>query len=429
MMGVHRGPASVFHRNKMNMSDNWNHVAGNGASDASGREDNRINNPRPERQGSSPSDPLIGGRRFHPVNNQDAQQRAASVHADSPISISQEATVETRATTLTKGQERKRPHSNQVQPTGSAMLSRQAGRPKEAEGGIAATGLDQKLPASSNTNDPYTSPHLSNLEDSFDEDVIPQASKRSRGIESTNTGTAAAAEAFNQHTSVTTPQRSGHGIATLQPPPPPAAASTQASFGGPYYGGQQFDHHQSWGPEAPHHPDEFGQYQHVTSNFSLSPGPHLSFRMGAGAAGAAGAYPPPSGPGLAVARSPMRARMPSSMAPPPGHGVVHRRTHALSPHITQTRGSNGPFRPSAESQVPAQLPPRTHLSRALPVGETTSQALHPTQAELAECATPRARQALETWYQRLTELHRFKLDNGHCRVPQQYPQNRQLGVW
>merc|ERR1712176_1467024 len=35
----------------------------------------------------------------------------------------------------------------------------------------------------------------------------------------------------------------------------------------------------------------------------------------------------------------------------------------------------------------------------------------------------------ESWYVRLQELQEYHRTHGHCRVPQQYPQNPSLGRW
>jgi hypothetical protein len=43
--------------------------------------------------------------------------------------------------------------------------------------------------------------------------------------------------------------------------------------------------------------------------------------------------------------------------------------------------------------------------------------------------TERARIALDTWYKRLRELWDYKQVHGDCLVPQQYPENRRLGIW
>ena len=53
----------------------------------------------------------------------------------------------------------------------------------------------------------------------------------------------------------------------------------------------------------------------------------------------------------------------------------------------------------------------------------------PSIEELNEATTSRAKAALVSWYQRLNELHEFKLKYGHCDVPQKYAENRCLGIW
>ena len=63
--------------------------------------------------------------------------------------------------------------------------------------------------------------------------------------------------------------------------------------------------------------------------------------------------------------------------------------------------------------------------------ESTSEQMHfvPTKDELIEACTPRAQQALRTWYKRLGELYEYKRQHGDCSVPQKYPKNPPLGTW
>ena len=39
----------------------------------------------------------------------------------------------------------------------------------------------------------------------------------------------------------------------------------------------------------------------------------------------------------------------------------------------------------------------------------------PSLEELENARTARARGALQTWYQRLEDLYRYKMENGHCK--------------
>jgi len=52
----------------------------------------------------------------------------------------------------------------------------------------------------------------------------------------------------------------------------------------------------------------------------------------------------------------------------------------------------------------------------------------PTEEELAQASTPRARRAIETWYQRLNELIEYKERHGHCNVPIRYADPKLAGV-
>lgn len=50
-------------------------------------------------------------------------------------------------------------------------------------------------------------------------------------------------------------------------------------------------------------------------------------------------------------------------------------------------------------------------------GEHSSQFRRgPSEAELESCKTPRARAALKTWYKRLEDLYRYRLEQGNCKT-------------
>lgn len=83
--------------------------------------------------------------------------------------------------------------------------------------------------------------------------------------------------------------------------------------------------------------------------------------------------------------------------------------------------------PSPPPPPQAPSPTRSHryrLGHAPPLMEEQ----HPTKAELDNAQTPRAKGALETWYQRFNELMAYKSQHGDCNVPQKYQHNKQLGV-
>lgn len=52
----------------------------------------------------------------------------------------------------------------------------------------------------------------------------------------------------------------------------------------------------------------------------------------------------------------------------------------------------------------------------------------PTMEEFEEAQTPRAKHALQSWYDRFNELIEYKTIYGDCNVPQKYEENPKLGV-
>lgn len=63
-------------------------------------------------------------------------------------------------------------------------------------------------------------------------------------------------------------------------------------------------------------------------------------------------------------------------------------------------------------------------------GERTSDLkLAPSSKALDIAGTPRAQEALKTWYDRLRELHEYRTLHGNTNVPQKYLPNQKLGVW
>lgn len=51
------------------------------------------------------------------------------------------------------------------------------------------------------------------------------------------------------------------------------------------------------------------------------------------------------------------------------------------------------------------------------------------QEDLDACRSHRARNALQTFYQRLNELQQYREEHGNANVPQRYEPNRALGNW
>ena len=86
----------------------------------------------------------------------------------------------------------------------------------------------------------------------------------------------------------------------------------------------------------------------------------------------------------------------------PPHGFVAHRAHASEPIRRH---------PHVEAQAPLN-----------------QDELHPSDGELAQAPTPRARRAIETWYLRFNELIEYKEQNGDCNVPQKYEENTKLGI-
>ena len=79
--------------------------------------------------------------------------------------------------------------------------------------------------------------------------------------------------------------------------------------------------------------------------------------------------------------------------------------------------------PEPHEQLPLATQPRRRILFPL-----TPDDRRPSHVELAEAPTPRARRAIETWYQRFNELIEYKEAHGNCNVPQKYEENTQLGI-
>ena len=79
-----------------------------------------------------------------------------------------------------------------------------------------------------------------------------------------------------------------------------------------------------------------------------------------------------------------------------------------------------------QQQPPPPPPPPMRMERRTPRLANDQRA--PTREELSIANTPRAVQALQTWYVRFNELVEYCNVNGHCNVPQKYEPNPQLGI-
>lgn len=83
-------------------------------------------------------------------------------------------------------------------------------------------------------------------------------------------------------------------------------------------------------------------------------------------------------------------------------------------------------RPSRRTTKAAARGKKTAASNK---GTSEKKTFLPTEEELIEAHSARKQRALRTWYMRLTELYEYKVENGHCNVPQKYPKNPPLGTW
>ncbi|CAB9514981.1 helicase [Seminavis robusta] len=102
--------------------------------------------------------------------------------------------------------------------------------------------------------------------------------------------------------------------------------------------------------------------------------------------------------------------------PPSQHAIERPMPHSSQPGMVQGVAYGSPV---------AGTRPRTAT------GEDTREvpSRGPTDDELEEARTERARNALHTWYHRLNDLRQYRLDQGDCNVPQKYEGNRELGIW
>ena len=93
------------------------------------------------------------------------------------------------------------------------------------------------------------------------------------------------------------------------------------------------------------------------------------------------------------------------------------RARLPTPPPTGARG----MMPVSSSRFTSHLP--------FSVAPKPARRLKPSDEELAAAPNKRARDALFTWYERLNELYEYRDQHGDCNVPQQYPENRRLGIW
>jgi len=134
-------------------------------------------------------------------------------------------------------------------------------------------------------------------------------------------------------------------------------------------------------PPRSHHPLQFsfGDHRYEQHQYHQMHQPRAS------------PFPPPNVPPV--------ARLPESRQSPHAQGQVHPRQGVVLPANPNQR-----------------------------VFRRIDQHREPSAEELAQAPTPRARKAIETWYQRFNELIDYKARFGDCNVPQKYPANSQLGI-
>lgn len=129
---------------------------------------------------------------------------------------------------------------------------------------------------------------------------------------------------------------------------------------------------------------------------------------------------------------------------PPVHAGAHSQHYPLHPQpLSYFFGEHPPEdQPQRQLHAPTNVPPVARLPHPEPLAQLPlatqprrrilfplrQEDRRPSQGELAEAPTPRARRAIETWYQRFNELIEYKEAHGNCNVPQKYEENAQLGI-
>jgi hypothetical protein len=107
--------------------------------------------------------------------------------------------------------------------------------------------------------------------------------------------------------------------------------------------------------------------------------------------------------------------------------AIDSYTHDADASASSPSNNSEGSRASARSErSPASA--RSGHSLAADAGQVEAK-LTPSTAAVENAGTPRAQEALLTWYDRLKELHAFKQQYGHTNVPQKYSPNPKLGVW
>lgn len=113
----------------------------------------------------------------------------------------------------------------------------------------------------------------------------------------------------------------------------------------------------------------------------------------------------------------MMATKESSPAPP-----FHEPLPPLNAQLETSR----PSRSQAKSRQPQGMRLRSQNENRQRFRDT--QSIKPTPEEEKEASSERDKKALDIWYDRLNQLNAYKLEKGHCNVPQKYGKNPKLGI-
>jgi hypothetical protein len=139
---------------------------------------------------------------------------------------------------------------------------------------------------------------------------------------------------------------------------------------------------------------------------------------------------------------------PPRYPPPP----LEASTYLKPPPAASKNPEKNPPRKKAKS--PKRRRKRQHTNRPTNPGTRIKERKAPTQEERDEEKTDRGRSALNTWYERLSDLYLYKSEHGNseyqyweqnvgkimnygccftnvllANVPQKYEENPQLGIW
>jgi hypothetical protein len=158
---------------------------------------------------------------------------------------------------------------------------------------------------------------------------------------------------------------------------------------------------------------------------------------------------------------------PSGMSQPIRYGFDEHDITAFQDPDMDKKPAASPLKAPPNASAPPKSPPkgpsvaskpaaktkrvrRKRASRGFTVERMRGPNIGPTQEELRWAHTERAKSALCSWYERLNDLHAYRLEHGHSKsnqptrdfvstnslshsasanVPQKYVENHALGVW